>query len=179
MKRDYSTSSKPIEGITFFKGVEIEHTPAFGKETLFVVGMQDPEEVIELAMKNNIEHVYLGANQSFDLSDNDEILKQQEEGWDNLVKTLCEEGLLVTLDFEHEYLEWIQEAGYTEYNNFIPMISVKVPYIEQLGYNACIKIDDKDFNATNKGVWTHRVLDLMDRDRFTQWNQYKSDKIIE
>ena len=179
MKRDYSTSSKPIEGITFFKGVEIEHTPAFGKETFFVVVMQDPEEVIELAMKNNIEHVYLGANQSFDLSDNDEILKQQEEGWDNLVKTLCEEGLLVTLDFEHEYLEWIQEAGYTEYNNFIPMISVKVPYIEQLGYNACIKIDDKDFNATNKGVWTHRVHDLMDRDRFTQWNQYKSDKIIE
>lgn len=179
MKRDYSTSSKPIEGITFFRGVEIEHTPAFGKETLFVVGMQDPEEVIELAMKNNVEHVYLGANQSFELSDNDEILKQQEEGWDNLVKTVCEEGLLVTLDFEHEYLEWVQEAGYTEHNNFIPMISVKVPYIEQLGYNACIKIDDKDFNATNKGVWTHRVHDLMDRDRFTQWNQYKSDKIIE
>jgi len=179
MKRDYSTSSKPIDGITFFKGVEIEHTPAFGKETLFVVGMQDPEEVIELAMKNNVEHVYLGANQSFDLSDNDEILKQQEEGWDNLVKTLCEEGLLVTLDFEHEYLEWIQEAGYTKYNNFIPMISVKVPDIEQLGYNACIKIDDTDFNATNKGVWTHRVHDLMDRDRFTQWDQYKSDKIIE
>lgn len=179
MKRDYSTSSKPIEGITFFKGVEIEHTPAFGKQTLFVVGMQDPEEVLELAMKNEVEHVYLGANQSFDLSDNDEILKQQEEGWDNLVKTLCEEGLLVTLDFEHEYLEWIQEAGYTEYNNFIPMISVKVPYIEQLGYNACIKIDDKDFNATNKGVWTHRVHDLMDRDRFTQWNEYKSDQIIE
>ena len=72
MKRDYSTSSKPIEGITFTsKGIEIEHTPAFGKETLFVVGMQDPEEVLELAMKNNIEHVYLGANQSFDLSDND------------------------------------------------------------------------------------------------------------
>ena len=179
MKRDYSTSSKPIEGITFFKGVEIEHTPAFGKQTLFVVGMQDPEEVLELAMKNEVEHVYLGANQSFDLSDNDEILKQQEEGWDNLVKTLCEEGLLVTLDFEHEYLEWIQEAGYTEYNNFIPMISVKVPYIEQLGYNACIKIDDKDFNATNKGVWTHRVHDLMNRDRFTQWNEYKSDQIIE
>lgn len=179
MKRDYSTSSKPIEGITFFKGVEIEHTPAFGKETLFVVGMQDPEEVLELAMKNNISHVYLGANQSFDLSDNQEVLREQEEGWDNLVKTLCDEGLLVTLDFEHEYLEWIQESGYTEYNNFIPMISVKVPYIEQLGYNACIKIDDKDFNATNKGVWTHRVHDLMDHNRFTQWDQYKSDKIIE
>ena len=130
--------------------------------------MQDPEEVLELAMKNNISHVLnLGANQSFDLSDNQEVLREQEEGWDNLVKTLCDEGLLVTLDFEHEYLEWIQESGYTEYNNFIPMISVKVPYIEQLGYNACIKIDDKDFNATNKGVWTPRVHDLMDLDRST------------
>ena len=33
------------------------------------------------------------------------------------------------------------------------MIRVK-PHIEQLGYNANIKIDDIDFNATNKGVWT-------------------------
>ena len=65
MKRDYSTRSKPIEGITFFKGVEIEHTPAFGKETLFVVGMQDPEEVLELAMKNNISHVNQGAKPKF------------------------------------------------------------------------------------------------------------------
>tara|TARA_A200000159_G_scaffold36630_1_gene33019 strand:+ start:3884 stop:4432 length:549 start_codon:yes stop_codon:yes gene_type:complete len=182
MKRDYHSSNKKNniqEGITYFQGVEIEHTPAYGMDTLFVVGMQDPEEVIGIATRKNVQHIYLGANQSFDLSDNEDILKEEEEAWDNLVKTLCEEGFWVTLDFEHEYLEWIQEAGYTEHNKFIPMISVKVPYIEQLGYNACIKIDDKDFNATNKGVWTHKVYDLMDRDRFTQWDQYKSDKIIE
>ena len=178
MKRDY-TSSDNVTGVTYFTGVEIEHTPAYGKDTLFVVGMQDPEEVMEIAKNKNVQHIYLGANQSFDLSDNDDILKDEEEAWDNLVKTLCRAGFWVTLDFEHEYLEWIQESGYTEHNKFIPMISVKVPYIEQLGYNACIKIDDKDFNATNKGVWTHKVYDLMDRDRFTQWDQYKSDKIIE
>ena len=45
MKRDYKTgvSSKPI----FFTGTEVEHTPAFGLHTLFVVDIQDPEEVVE------------------------------------------------------------------------------------------------------------------------------------
>jgi hypothetical protein len=50
MKRDY-TSSDNVTGVTYFTGVEIEHTPAYGKDTLFVVGMQDPEEVTEIAKK--------------------------------------------------------------------------------------------------------------------------------
>ena len=34
------------------------------------------------------------------------------------------------------------------------MISVLLPYIDQQwNYNACIKIDDKDFKASNPGVW--------------------------
>jgi hypothetical protein len=52
------------------------------------------------------------------------------------------------------------------------------PYLNQLGYNATLKIDDKDFNATNPGVWCHNLQDLLGRDRFTNWDQYGKDEII-
>jgi hypothetical protein len=59
------------------------------------------------------------------------------------------------------------------------MISVKLPYIQQLGYNATIKLDDKDFAATNPGVWCHSVHDLMKRDQaFTDWYKYTKDEIV-
>tara|TARA_R110000851_G_scaffold274806_1_gene427373 strand:+ start:785 stop:1315 length:531 start_codon:yes stop_codon:yes gene_type:complete len=176
MKRDY-TSSDNVTGVTYFIGTEIEHTPTYGMKTLFVVGMQRLEEVQELAKTNKVEAIYLGANQSFDIT-GEHGTNEQQEGWDSLVKGLVKD-YFVTLDFDLTCIEWIQESGYSEYNNFIPMVSVKVPYIELLGYNTCIKIDDIDFNATNKGVWTHSLHSLMNRNKFTSWNQYKQDEIIE
>jgi hypothetical protein len=41
-----------------------------------------------------------------------------------------------------------------------------------------LKIDDKDFNATNPGVWTHSLHDLKDRNKFTPWSAYSNDTII-
>ena len=63
MKRDYD--SGVAESITFFTGVEIEKTPAFGMKTLFVVGVQDPYVIMELAREYQCKHIYFGANQSF------------------------------------------------------------------------------------------------------------------
>ena len=40
MKRDYEQGVHT--DITFFTGVEIEKTPAYGMKTLFVVGVHDP-----------------------------------------------------------------------------------------------------------------------------------------
>jgi len=65
-----------------------------------------------------------------------------------------------------------------EFHNFIPMISVKLPYIKQFGYNAVIKIDDKDFAATNPGVWCHSLHDLQTREAFTDWSRYTKDEVI-
>ena len=67
----------------------------------------------------------------------------------------------------------------TEYDTFIPMISIKLPYIKQLNYNACIKLDDKDFKATNPGVWVHSVHNMLDREVFTDWSKYTKDEIID
>ena len=72
----------------------------------------------------------------------------------------------------------ILESGYNEHNKFISMISVKMPYINQLNYNACVKIDDNDFEASNPGVWVHHVSDLQPRNKFTSWEKYKNDSPI-
>jgi hypothetical protein len=39
-----------------------------------------------------------------------------------------------------------------------------------------LKIDDKDFDATNPGVWCHSLHSLMSRETFTSWDDYKGDK---
>ena len=44
--------------------------------------------------------------------------------------------------------------------------------------NVIIKIDDKDFRATNPGVWCWSVRDMIDETHFTDWSQYKDDEII-
>ena len=161
------------DGIAFFIGDEIEHSPAYGMRTLFVVGIQDADEIIRTAQKYKCKHIYLGANQSFEPSDD----------WDILVKTLLKNKLygrfMITLDFDVIHSEWVLEGRYDEYDNFISMISVKVTYIKQFNYNACIKVDDKDFAATNPGVWTHRVHDLQNTNVFTPWSKYTQDKVIE
>jgi len=54
-----------------------------------------------------------------------------------------------------------------------------LPYINQLNYNACIKLDDKDFKASNPGVWVHSVQDLQKRKVFTDWTKYTKDEIID
>ena len=85
---------------------------------------------------------------------------------------------LCTLDFDAVDTEDVLDFGFTEYNNFIPMISVKLPYLQQLGYNATIKLDDKDFDSTNPGVWCHSLHELQNRCNFTDWSKYTKDEII-
>jgi hypothetical protein len=166
MKRAYDQGTK--DDVTMFVGTEVEHTPQYGKKTLFVVGIQDVEHVINTANEQGCKHIYLGANMSY----------SQDQEYDNMVFPLLKEGFWVTLDFPVTDTEWVLESGYTEYNRFIPMISVKLPYIDLLGYNACLKVDDKDFDATNPGVWVHKVHDLKTRETFTDWSKYTTDEII-
>ena len=170
MNRDYDDGVK--DDVVYFTGYEVEHTPVHGEHTLFVVGPQDPAEVIAKAKKEAVEHIYLGANQSFNIDGG------TSRQWDGLVQELCQAGFWVTLDYDVRYHEYVLEAGYNEQNKFISMISVKLPYIDQLNYNACIKIDDKDFKASNAGVWVHYARDLQPREKFTSWEKYENDSPI-
>ena len=166
MKRDYTNGIQ--DDVIMFIGTEVEHTPAFNKKTLFVVGVQDTNIIFEQVRKNNIEHIYLGANQSFSPSDE----------WDDMIKTCIKRQILTTLDFDIKHIDWIIESGYTKNRHFIPQISVKLPYISKLGYNATLKIDDIGFAQTNPGVWCHSLHSLQLRDCFTTWDDYKKDEPI-
>lgn len=176
MKRNYESGI--TDSITFFTGVEIEKTPAYGMKTLFVVDVQDPYVIIELARSNNCQHIYFGANQSFPkLQVND---AEQWRLWEDMIYVCldAEDEFWCTLDFDVAQVEGLLESGLVEKRQFIPQISVKLPYLQQLGYNATIKLDDKDFKATNPGVWCHNLHDLLDRNKFTSWDQYGKDEII-
>ena len=163
--------------VSFFIGTEVEHTPAFGKRTLFVVGLQDPDIVWQEFHNNDCEHIYFGANQSFPALDINDGESWQD--WEYMIR-YCLEKLpnYCTLDLDIKQAEGLLESSLVEFHNFIPMISVKLPYIRQYGYNATIKIDDKDFAATNPGVWCHSLHDLQKREVFTDWSKYTKDEVI-
>jgi hypothetical protein len=176
MKRNYESGI--TDDITFFTGIEIEHTPAHGMKTLFVAGQHDPYVIMELARNHHCQHIYFGANQSFPkLQFND---ADQWRLWENMIYVCldADDDFWCTLDLDLAQVEGLLESGLTEKRQFIPQISVKLPYLQQLGYNATIKIDDKDFKATNPGVWCHNLHDLLGRDKFTSWDQYGKDEII-
>lgn len=164
------------EEVSFFIGTEVEHTPAFGLRTLFVVGVQDSQIVQQEAKNNDCEHVYFGADQSFpQLETND---GNGWRDWERMIQDCLESGYLCTLDLDVAQAEGLLESALVEFHNFIPMISVKIPYIKQFGYNATLKIDDRDFAATNPGVWCHSLHDLQKREVFTDWSKYTKDEII-
>ena len=176
MKRDYSTGVE--QDIIFFVGTEIEKTPAFGMKTLFVVGVQDPYVVMEIARNNDCTHIYFGANQSFQTNGVNDV--DTWRPWEDMIYVCldAEDKFWCTLDFDVRETEGLLESGLVEKRQFIPQISVKLPYLQQLGYNATIKLDDVGFAATNHGVWCHNLHDLLDRNKFTSWDQYGKDEII-
>jgi hypothetical protein len=164
------------DNANFFVGTEVEHSPAFGLRTLFVVGLQDPFTVIAMAQKNNVGHIYFGANMSFpNPAVNDAT---QWNAWEKMIQACLGSGAWCTLDLDVSAVEGLAESMLCENNRFIPMISVKLPYIGLLNYNAVIKLDDKDFEATNPGVWCHSVHDLKNREVFTDWSKYTQDKVL-
>jgi hypothetical protein len=164
----------PTTGVQFFTGTEVEHTPAYGMKTLFVVGVQSVEAIA--SNLNGAEHIYFGANMSFPpLEIND---RKNWDAWEGMIKFFLNKGYLCTLDVDVACTEALVEGGLCEYNNFIPMISVKIPYSQLLGYNATIKLDDKGFNKTNPGVWCHSLHELQNRAAFTDWSKYTKDETL-
>lgn len=161
---------------TFFVGTEVEKSPAHGMRTLFVVGVQKVDIIHAAAQAHQCKHIYFGANQSFP---NDRATSQDWTIWENMIFPLLSQGYWCTLDIDVSCVESLLETGLTERDQFIPMVSVKLPYLQQLGYNATIKLDDRGFAATNPGVWCHSLHDLLKRDAFTSWDRYQNDEVVD
>jgi hypothetical protein len=160
------------QNVVYFTGYEVEHTICYGMKTLFVVGTPPVEEILTKAKKHDVKHIYFGTSQSF----NPKSISQEEyKSWDDVIIGCLKANYWVSLDFGVEHIEGVIESGYSEYDRFVPMISVKLPYINQLNYNATLKLDDRTWGATNPGVWTHHLQSLMSKDKFTYWDQYTQD----
>jgi hypothetical protein len=162
------------ENADFFYGDEVEHTPAHGMPTLFVIGYQQQESIEQaLEQRVQIQHIFFGANDSYRPT-----TPAEHTAWENVIQTFLDRGYWCSLDIPFQYVDKFHEGGLCERDRFIPIIKVPVPYIKLWNYNTCVKIDDRDFADTNPGVWVHTLHDLQDRSRFTNWSQYEKDDII-
>lgn len=171
MNRNYADGT--TAGVNFFVGTEIEHTPAYGKKTLFVVGVRPVEDIEHFYQHKGCKHIFFGANHSYNPS-----IPEEHTKWENMIRYFLDKNYLCSLDIPMNQVEEFHEGGLCEYDNFIPQIRVPIPYIRLWNYNTMLKIDDKDFKATNPGVWSHSLHTLMDRSKFTDWTQYSNDEIV-
>ncbi len=179
MNRDYTSGT--ADSVNFFVGNEVEHTPAFGMRTLFVTGVQPITEIQDWLddfnsyedKSKHIGHIFFGANHSYNPS-----IPEEHHAWESMILHFLEKNYLCSLDIPMNQVEEFNESGLCEKDNFIPQIRVPIPYIRLWNYNTMLKIDDRDFKATNPGVWSHSLHTLMDRSKFTDWSQYKNDEIV-
>jgi hypothetical protein len=168
------------QDVKFFWGDEVEHTPAHGWTTLFVVGYQIQED-IDAALQDanfdiipsSVKHIFFGANDSYRPRGADE-----HTAWENVIRTYLDRGFWCSLDIPMDQVAEFNEGGLCEHDRFIPIIKVPVPYIRLWNYNTCVKIDDRDFAATNPGVWVHQLHDLKRRSGFTPWSDYEKDRTV-
>lgn len=161
---------------SFFVGPEVEHTPAFSKRTLFVIGKQDVEKIIELARENKTPHVFMGANHSFEVDPTDGTMY-----WDQTITALLDRGFWVTLDYpahQHRSVLLMLNPEVWHSRLFVPLLRVEIPNVQTSSSNLTVKIDDVGFNATNPGVWCMNFNEVTDSNRFTGWIEYESDVIV-
>jgi hypothetical protein len=134
---------------------ELELTPAHGKHTLFVTGEPDPVRTMSEVFNNSAQHVHFHTY-------NPDGSQEYFERWYEVVFQLLKDGVWVTIDIPVHHITSILESGYTEYNNFIPLIMMDLPYIDQLGYNAVVRVQD----TNTQDSWYHYVHDLRNREQF-------------
>ena len=169
MLRDYSTGVS--EDIRVFSGMEIEHTPAYGKRTLFLARNDlTVDDIKEFAHTNNCEAIYYGANRTYMHSHGMQLAQ---------IQTLLKEDFWITVDYPFEIHRAVKQKFNSVWNDpkFIPFCSLIFPDTEQ-DNNLCFKVDDVDFNKTNPGVWTMSMTDFKKQAGFTQWDEYKKDEPI-
>ena len=170
MKRTYSTGIK--KDVTVFSGIEVEHTPAYGLQTLFLARNDLTfDQIQELAVMSNAEAIYYGANKSY--------MHNQFMQVPQIIKFL-EHGYYVTVDYPYELHQLVSQkyALTWKHKKFIPFCSIIMPDSEE-DTSLYFKIDDTDFNKTNPGVWTMGMKDFKSKAGYTIWDDYKKDEPIE
>lgn len=169
MLRDYNDGTHNDVGV--FSGIEIEHTPAYGKQTLFLARNDlNYDQIIDLCTQVKAEAVYYGANRSF--------MPNIATHIGQIIK-LLEAGYYVTIDYQYSIHEQVKKFYSSVWNKdkFIPFCSIIFANSGN-DNNLCFKIDDIDFNKTNPGVWTMSMNNFKQTSGYTKWDEYKQDEPI-
>ena len=170
MDRDYKTGKSASVGV--FSGLEIEHTPAHGLQTLFLARNDlTLEQIRELAEIVKAKAIYYGANRSFMYNHGLQLAQMMK---------LMDDGYYVTIDYPYSLHTEVKKRFESVWKNekFIPFCSIIFPNSED-DDQLCIKVDDVDFNKTNPGVWTMSMNHFKQTSGFTSWKEYKQDQPIQ
>ena len=170
MDRDYKTGTSKSVGV--FSGLEIEHTPALGLQTVFLARNDlTYDQILELCKWSNAKAVYFGANRCYVHGYMGQVAQ---------IEKLIADGYYVTVDYPHSIHAEVKEKHKTLWNNplFIPFCSIIFPHSED-DEQLHIKVDDVDFKATGPGVWTMSMNNFKQSSGFTSWDEYKQDEPIE
>ena len=170
MKRDYADGIK--DNATFFVGEEVEKTATEGMKTLFVVGLQRTATVLRHAEKHKTKHIYFGANHSYKVLDGSEVSQIAGQ-----LKYFLDRNYHVTIDTNPAY-KFENITSLLTYPRFTIVYALRMEDILNMKGNVVIKLDDADFDATNPGVWCWSVRDMIDEKHFTDWSEYREDKVI-
>ena len=161
----------------FFTGIEVEHTAAFGKKTLFVQGHPASKLIIEVAREHETPHIYLGANHSV----NTYTTSFPKNDWSKTITELLAKDFWVSFDYEsylHKTFLNIIKPEVWKSKKFIPLLSVHIPDVKTINPNLIVKIADAEFKGSNNGVWCHNVADLTADEIMTPWKKKKKDETI-
>src|SRR5574337_831290 len=159
--------------VTFFIGPEVEHTPAYSKKTLFVVGKPNVARIETLAREYKVPHIFLGANLSFSCD-----TAEDATYWDSTITSLLDKGFWVTLNYsaeEHAEVLKVLNPGIWQSRIFVPLLGVGIPNLETSNGNLTVKFHSNGIRSTNPGVWSLHYHQITDSNRFTSWNDYDTD----
>ena len=81
------------------------------------------------------------------------------------------------LDIPVGLAEELLEGPLNEFDNFIPNPCSSVSYVKQWNYNTMLKIDDKDFKASNP-VFGVQFARFDGQRKVPDWSKYGPDKVI-
>lgn len=172
MDRTYSNDSN--QQVEFFVGQELEKTKFFGQKTLFVVGNKSEQEInvkisqAEKKIGSKIEHIYLAANHSW----------KEFKNFD-LISKFINMGYNVTYECDSMTLDQVEhKLPLTNSEKFVLMLSVPVPNVMLKNKHTVIKIDDRDTNRNNPGIWCKDIQDMLNEDNLTTWDKYSNDIIL-
>lgn len=165
------------EPLRFFKGPEIEKTKFFGKPMLLTSGVYDYQECKDMLVKENVEHILLGG---FMYESGTKILGTLDEDRAfDLINKLIADGYFVTLEIRSDQItdsliERCPEAGSTEADHFVLMVSSYMPNLDKIGTYTTLKLHS-DWESSNGGVICLEAETFRKEGHLTGWREYDQD----